>query len=257
MAAGPLLAWKRADLPGILGRLRVALAVAALAALGTWWYRTDGPLLAALGMALAAWLFIGTLVEYAERIRLFRVPLREALARASHLPRAAYGTTIAHAAFAVSIVGITASAAWQSESIQIVRPGETVTLAGYEWRLDATNAINGPNYQAERATISVSRAGRPVTILTPERRFYPVQRTTTVEASIHTTGLADLYAVLGDADGKGGFVMRLYHNPLVPWIWFGAAGMALGGLVSLSDRRLRVGAPRRRTAAVPADAAAA
>ena len=89
--------------------------------------------------------------------------------------------------------------------------------------------------------------------LRPEKRFYPVSQTPTTEAAIHTTWLADLYAVVGDADGTGGWSARLYHNPLVPWIWLGAVVMALGGAVSLSDRRHRVGAPRRaRTAAVPA-----
>ena len=95
---------------------------------------------------------------------------------------------------------------------------------------------------------SASSGGSPVTVLFPERRFYPVQRQQTTEAAIHTTGLADLYVVVGDSDGKGAWTVRLYHNPLVPWIWAGALVMALGGALSLADRRLRVGAPKRRLA---------
>ena len=104
----------------------------------------------------------------------------------------------------------------------------------------------GPNYAAERATFTVTRDGAPVAVLSPEKRFYDVQRRETTEAAIHTTGLADLYAVVGDADGRGGWTVRIYHEPLVPWIWAGSIIMMIGGLVSLSDRRLRVGAPARR-----------
>jgi cytochrome c-type biogenesis protein CcmF len=94
-----------------------------------------------------------------------------------------------------------------------------------------------------------------VATLEPERRFYSVQRRATTEAAIHTTIFADLYATLGEADGKGGWTVRLYHNPLAPWIWLGAALAALGGFVSLTDRRLRIGAPRRarQPAAQPAE----
>jgi cytochrome c-type biogenesis protein CcmF len=110
------------------------------------------------------------------------------------------------------------------------------------------------NYTSDTASFTVLRDGREVTVLTPEKRIYDVQRRQTTEAAIHTTGLADLYAVIGDADGRGGWTVRIYHEPLVPWIWAGALLMVAGGAVSLSDRRLRVGAPRRRrkTAAAPA-----
>jgi cytochrome c-type biogenesis protein CcmF len=98
----------------------------------------------------------------------------------------------------------------------------------------------------------VTRAGRVVATLTPEKRLYTVQNMPTTEAAIHTTGLADLYAVIGDSDGQGGWTVRLFHEPLVPWLWAGIALMVAGGLVSLSDRRLRVGVPARRAAAARA-----
>ena len=82
--------------------------------------------------------------------------------------------------------------------------------------------------------------------LNPEKRFYTGENGAATGAAIHTNLLADVYAVIGDPDGKGAYVLRLYHNPLVPWIWLGAAAMALGGLISLTDRRHRVGAPARR-----------
>src|SRR5262249_50222329 len=122
--------------------------------------------------------------------------------------------------------------------------------------LERVEAANGPNYRADRATLAVMDGGQIVTRMLPEKRQFPVARTETTETAIRTTGFSDLYAVLGEADGKGGWTVRLYYNPLAPWIWLGAVLMAAGGLVSLSDRRLRVGAPNRRVIAAGATAPA-
>ena len=249
MAIAPMLAWKRGDLAGAFTRLRLAAAVVVVIALGTWYLKSEGPVLAVLGLALAGWLFTGTLIEFSGRLKLFRIGMRESLRRAAHLPRATYGMTIAHAGIAIVVAGITASSAWQTEKIQVLRPGETVEVAGYIFTFEGTQELQGPNYTIERGTFQVSRDGAPIARLFPERRFYPVQGRQTTEAAIYTTWFADLYAVIGDADGEDGRVTRLYHNPLVPWIWVGAVVMAMGGAVSLSDRRHRVGAPARRRAA--------
>ena len=143
------------------------------------------------------------------------------------------------------VAGITASSSWQTERIQIVRQGDVVELAGYEVTFKGAGNVPGPNYTALRGTFELTSGGKPVTMLYPEKRAYPAEKSNTTEAAIHTTPLADIYIVLGDADGKGGWATRMYHNPLVPWIWAGAIFMAIGGMVSLSDRRLRVGAPKR------------
>ncbi|MEM7221768.1 MAG: heme lyase CcmF/NrfE family subunit [Pseudomonadota bacterium] len=246
MAIGPFLAWKRADLAGALGRLKMALAVTAAVALATWYLHQGGPILAVLGMALAAWLFLGALSEWAFRIKLFRAPLADSLKRAWHLPRAATGMTLAHAGLAVAIAGMTASAAWQSEVVRYMQPGESVEIAGQEVRFDGVVASQGPNYTRDVGHFTVFAEGRQIAVLTPENRLYPVQNMPTTEAAIRTTGLADLYVVLGDPDGSGGWTVRIYYEPLVPWIWAGSLIMVLGGLVSLSDRRLRVGAPARK-----------
>ena len=246
MAIGPMLTWKRGDIPGALARLRAAFVAAAVVALATWYLFSDGPVLAVLGMALAAWLVVGTLAELADRLKLFRTSLMDSLARARHLPRAAYGMSIAHAGLGILIAGVTASSAWQVESIQVMRPGDSVEVAGYTFNFEGVRGIQGPNYRADRAAFLVTRDGGTVAHLTPEKRFYPVTQSQTTEAGIHTTWLADLYAVVGEPDGNGGSSTRLYHNPLVPWIWVGAIVMALGGMVSLSDRRHRVGVPARR-----------
>ena len=253
MAIGPMLPWKRADLRGILNRLSFA-AAAALAVMALVFYLRDGgPLYAVFGLGFAAWLFLGTLTEWAERIKLFRVPPAESWTRAVTLPRAAYGMTLAHAGMAVAIAGMIASSAWKAEDIRVMRPGERLTLAGYEYLLETVESGRGPNYTRETASFAVSRGGQELVRLYPEKRFYPVQRMPTTEAAIHTTAFADLYAVIGDADGTGGWTVRIYHEPLVPWIWLGCFLMMAGGFLSLTDRRLRIGvASRRERAAAPA-----
>jgi len=205
-------------------------------------------------MALAAWLFAGALTEWAGRVKLFRAPFEESWRRARHLPRSAYGMTLAHAGLAVAIAGITAAAAWEGEVVRVMKPGDTIELAGYEYRFEGVETLRGPNFTSDTATFTVLRDGQTVALLTPEKRFYDVQRTETTEAAIHTTGFADLYAVIGSSDGRGGWTVRIYHEPLVPWIWAGALIMVAGGAVSLTDRRLRVGAParHRKPAVVPA-----
>ncbi len=246
---GPLLSWKRADLAGVLGRLKLAFAAAAVVALGAWTFATASSPLPLLGMGLAAWLFAGVIVDLAERVKLFRAPLGESWRRARRQPRSSYGMSIAHAGLAVVVAGIVASQAWQTERIQLMHPGDEVEVAGYTFAFGGVRALDGPNYTVQRGTFVVTRDGRPVAHLHPDKRFYPLKQMPTTEAAIHTTWMADLYAVIGEPDGAGGWSTRIYHNPLVPWIWFGTVVMVLGGAVSLSDRRLRVGAPVRRAPA--------
>jgi cytochrome c-type biogenesis protein CcmF len=253
VAIGPLLAWKRADLSGALQRLWIALAIALAVAMLGLYLAHGGPLVAVLGLALAAWVFTGAVVEWAERVKLLRAPARESWRRAATLPRAAYGMTLAHLGLAVTVAGIAASA-WQSERIEVVRPGDDLSLAGYVLHFEGVARAQGPNYSADRATIIVRRDGEMVAVMAPERRFFPLQQTQTSNTAIRTNLFADLYVTLGDADGRGGWTLRAYWKPLVPWIWTGAVFMAAGGLVSLSDRRWRVGIAARRVIAVRATA---
>jgi cytochrome c-type biogenesis protein CcmF len=242
---GAMMAWKRGDLPGVLSRLKIASLVALGVAIVSVAADTGRDAIAAIALGIAAWLVAGAAADIAERLGLFRLPFGESLRRAGALPRSAWGTAIAHAALGITVAGITASSAWQTERIQIMRPGDTVDLAGYAVTFRGARNAEGPNYTAIRGLFDLARDGRTIAVLTPEKRSYPAERSGTTEAAIHTTFMADVYAVLGDADGKGGWATRLYHNPLVPWIWAGAILMAVGGCVSLSDRRLRVGAPKR------------
>jgi len=206
-------------------------------------------------MTVAVWLFASVLTEFAGRIRLGAIPFGQSLARAAGLPRSAWGMTLAHLGLAGVIAGAAGAALWTSEDILTMTPGQTVELAGYDITFDGVSDRRGPNYNAERGTFRATRGGVPVTTLVAERRRYVVGGQETTEAAIYTMASGDLYAVIGEAQPNGGHVVRLYFKPLVMWIWTGAAVMVLGGLMSLSDRRLRIGAPVHRRA--PAGAAPA
>ena len=257
LGVGPLLPWKRADLAGALGRLKMAFLLAGIVALITAYLTWGKTVFGALGIGLAVWLGASALFEFGERVGVGRVVFADVLKRAAGLPRAAWGMTLAHFGLAITVAGITGAGLWQIESIQIMKPGDKVDVSGYEFVFDGADRIRGPNYVAERGNFTVKDAGQILTVLQPERRQYLVSGQDTTEAAILTTAMYDLYAVLGEPNGQGGWTTRLYYKPLVPWLWIGSVVMVLGGLVSLTDRRLRIGAPSRRRragAAAPAPA---
>ena len=255
VAAGPMLAWKRGDLLAALQRLKFAFLAAFVVVLITFYIQWGGPVLAVLGVGLAMWLFMGVLAEYSDRIKLFRAPFGDSWRRAIHLPRSTYGMSIAHLGLAVSVAGI-AAAAWQSERIETVRPGDNIELAGFSIHFDGIEQLQGSNYTSARGTFTVTKDGSAIAVMRPERRFFPLQNMPTSNTAIHTTLLSDLYLALNDGDAPGNWTLRAYYKPLVPWIWIGAGIMALGGLLSLSDRRWRVGVAARRARRAPAEAVA-
>ena len=252
MAIGPMMPWKRARLGPVIVRLWWAAVLAGLAGLvAAFGVSGTLPLLAFI---LGVWVIAASAAELANRIQLFRLPPRDSLRRARLLPRAVFGAALAHAGAGVTVIGL-AGMSQASHSIVSVHRGDSVHLAGYTWTLSGIADAPGPNYQSRIATIVVTRDGHPVTVLRPSRRDFASQNQTTNEVAIHTNLVSDLYAVLGDehdaAAGTGSghtVVLRLHYNPLAPWMWLGALVMAAGGALSLSDRRVRVGAPRRASA---------
>jgi len=210
--------------------------------------------LPAVGFAFAAWVIGAAIADLADRTALFRTNPANAWARARGLPRAAWGAAIAHAGIGIVAAGISGMGLAQ-EKLVAMAPGESTMLAGYEWRLEGVRDVEGPNWTARRATISVIRDGQVLHVMEPSRRWFPVARQNTTEVAIRTNLLFDLYAVIGEEDTAAGqAIIRIHFNLLAPWIWLGSAIMALGGGLSLSDRRVRVSAPSRRTAAQGAPA---
>jgi cytochrome c-type biogenesis protein CcmF len=253
---GPLLAWKRGDLPGVAQRLGVAMAASLAAVLFTLAVTGASGVLAPLGLGLGAWLICGSITDLAERGRLFQADFRTSLARIAGLPRSSFGTMIAHAGLGVTVIGIVSASAYQSETIAALKPGQSVDVAGYTLLFQGDEAGQGPNYREHRARFAVSRPGRAPFVMSPAKRFYPARETTTTEAAIRTIGFSQLYLSLGDSGADGGIAVRASYKPLVTLIWLGALVMAFGGLLSLSDRRLRIGAPARLRRPVPEPAPA-
>ena len=251
---GAKLTWKRSDLGSVLIRLKFAFLSTIFVIIASAWITGSlDDILAACGFGISAWLIIGSITELAEKISLFRVPFSITLRRATGLPRSVWGMAIAHSALGIMVAGITASSAWKVEKIQMMSPGDTISIAGYNVNFEGTRQIRGPNYKAERGTFKVYKLGRHIATLSPEKREYPAERGQTTEASIKTMFTGDLYIVLGERGSTSSkfstnWSTRIYFNPLVVWIWGGAILMALGGLISLTDRRYRIGAP---TAARP------
>ncbi|HEX3410667.1 MAG TPA: heme lyase CcmF/NrfE family subunit [Stellaceae bacterium] len=246
LVIGPVLAWRRGNLRAALRRLAPAIVGALLVPVMVFAFDRAAPPAALAGIALAAWATLGVLTDLADRSGVAKVPALTSWRRLRHLPRGTWGYAIAHFGVGVLIAGITVSTAWRSERIETLHPGDSIEIAGRTLRLVEVTEGDVANYHAQRAQIVVERPGSAPMTLYPERRWYPVARSQTTNTAIATNGLGDLYLALGDPDGQGGWVLRAYYNPLVPWIWFGAILAALGGLVSLSDRRLRLRLPAAR-----------
>jgi cytochrome c-type biogenesis protein CcmF len=125
-----------------------------------------------------------------------------------------------------------------------MRPGDVAAIAGYELKLDGLRQRQGPNFHEMVAQFTVTLDGELLDKMTPSKRTFTTREATTTEAALLTRGASQLYISLGDTSGDGTIAVRIYHKPLVLLIWFGPVLMAFGGLLSLSDRRLRVGAPK-------------
>src|SRR5215208_669216 len=241
---GPLMAWKRGDLLGAGQRLFGALALAILAVAASFALAGAKSMLAPFVIGLAFFVMAGAVSELAERTQLFRLPAASALARARGLPRSAWGTALAHFGLGVSLLGIVCETQWGAERIASVKPGQTLELRGYELRFDGLEQRQGPNYRELAGRFTVHRDGETIAVMEPAKRTFPARENATTEAALMTRGFSQLYLSLGDAGGDGAINVRLYHKPLVLLIWLGAVVMTLGGALSLSDRRLRVGAPK-------------
>jgi cytochrome c-type biogenesis protein CcmF len=247
---GPALNWKRDDWRAALRRVRTPALITAAVALvvllcGGW-----KQLLTVAAFALAAWLLAGAGAILARRWRSTGGDLIRSIRTT---PKSVYGLVLAHAGLGLLTLGVTGVTSWQSDKVLTMQPGQSVAFAGRTLTLDALETKQGPNYQARQARFAVEGRGSPY-LLISERRTYSSSGTQTTEAGIHVSPLGNLYVSVGD-ENAGGLVVRLWDHPLIVWIWIGGFVMALGGLVSISDRRLRVGAPRR--AAVPAAVPAA
>ena len=235
---GSAMPWKRAYLGRALKPLRyvfvLAIAVGGLA----FAIQSGRSLLGPIGLFLGAWIVMGTVVDLWGRTG--RSGGR--LARLTRLPRADWGKMVAHAGLGVTMAGIAGLTAWSIDDIRAVQLGEAYEVGNYTIQLDKVERLQGPNYVATMGSVTLLRDGQEISQLRPEKRFYPVAQMPTTEAAIDYNLARDVYVVIGDEQDDGGWVIRTYIKPMTNWIWIGCALMALGGLLSLTDRRFRVAA---------------
>jgi cytochrome c-type biogenesis protein CcmF len=253
--AGPLLTWKRAEAWPVIQRLwaaaLVTLAIAVVLLIAT----RRGPWLAPFGVALGLWLVLGALVELAERIALFRIAWAASWLRLRGMPRSSLGMTLAHGGLGLAIIGIFAVTTWLEEHILGMQAGDKLAVAGYEVTYLGEAPMTGPNYTGDAGRFRVMDGNREVAVLASEKRRFQPSNQETTEVGLLQAPMGDLYIVMGDRMNDGRRAMRIYFNPLVSLIWLGTFVMFLGGLVSLTDRRFRIGVPRlaRKPVAQPAE----
>src|SRR6266852_2298706 len=241
---GPLLSWKRGDLLGVAQRLIGAAGMAAITVAVIFAMEGGGPLLVPFAIGLAFYVMAGALTEIVERTGLLRVPFETAFARARGLPRSAWGATFAHFGLGITLLGIIGETQWSLERIAELKPGQSISIRRYDLHFDGVTTRQGPNYRELAAHFTVRRHGDFVGVMEPAKRSFPSRGTATTETALMTRGFSQLYLSLGDPNPDGSLAVRLYYKPLVLLIWLGPIVMVIGGALSLSDRRLRVGAPK-------------
>ncbi|KMK67185.1 heme lyase CcmF/NrfE family subunit [Puniceibacterium sp. IMCC21224] len=248
---GAMMAWKRGKVTRTLRALLPAFGLALALAGLVWSMQTGRSLMGPIGVFLGVWLIAGSFTDLWTRTGRSRD-----MSRLLRLPRADWGKAVAHAGMGVTMMGIAGLMAWQQEDIRVVQVGQSFDVGDYELTLQDVASGKGPNYFYTKGTVALFEGGRAVSTLYPEKRTYPVAQMPTTEAAIDYRFLRDVYVVIGDEQQNGGWVIRTYIKPLANWIWGGCLLMALGGGLSLSDRRYRIAAGARKAAqpkAVPAE----
>jgi cytochrome c-type biogenesis protein CcmF len=253
MGLGPLTRWKHHEPAELLRAFRLAVIVSVAAGL-----LVALPILhdfspwAGLAVALSVWLVSSLVLSLHQRYRnpaSRRALLKNPAARGNG---SYFGMILAHLGVAVFIIGVTFVTQFEAEQDVRMSPGQSIDMAGYTFRFDGVRAVQGPNYRADQGSILVTRDGKEVTTLTPEKRTYTVQRKPMTEAGIDAGLMRDIYVSLGEGLGGGDWSLRLYYKPYVRWIWLGGLLIAVGGLFAALDRRYRI--PLRKTAVAPSPA---
>jgi cytochrome c-type biogenesis protein CcmF len=250
IGVGPIARWKQAKIPELAVRLRWAFVLSLITAIilpfviGGWKWR------ASLGLLLFVWIVATAGQNVWSRVRGQSKEL-SLLDRIKAPSRSYYGMQLAHIGVAVFIAGVTVVTSYQTEKDVKMNIGDTVSVGGYEFRLNNLSQYQGPNFQAVRAEMSVTKNGAPVSVMYPEKRAFTASGNATSETAIDRSIWRDLYLSLGDQVESGGWTVRVYHKPLVNWIWGGALLMAIGGGFAVTDRRYALAA-RKKTGETPA-----
>ena len=245
IGVGPIARWKQAKLPELAVRLRWAFVISLITGvaipffIGGWQWR------ASLGILLAIWIVVTAAQNIWGRLRIGSGDMN-LFERIKAPARGFYGMHLAHLGVAAFVAGITVVTSYQTEKDVRMNIGETVNAGGYEFRLENLARVSGPNYEAMRADVQVTKDGAFVTMLNPEKRAFTAAQNVTSETAIDRSIFRDLYVSLGDQAEGGGWTVRVYHKPLVNWIWLGALLMAIGGGIAVTDKRYALQAEKER-----------
>jgi cytochrome c-type biogenesis protein CcmF len=245
MPIGPLLTWKRADLSVLTKRIWIPLSLAAVAVLAVLIATQRGPWLAPVAVAIGAWAVFGSFKDVAQRINIGKVPAATAWARYKGLPLSAHGAAMAHAGMGIVVIGVVLLTVWKEEHILTMQPGDKVDVAHYTVKFLGEEPLKGANYDGLKGRFLITSGDREVANIVSEKRIFKPSNMPTTEVGLVQGFFGDLYIVLGDDAGNGARNVRAYYNPLATWIWLGATIMFVGGFLSLSDRRLRIGVPQK------------
>ena len=247
MGVGPVARWKKASLPDLITRLRWAFIVSLVSAVALPFVFGQWKVLVSLGLLLAIWIAATIVVNLWERVRVTSGQLTT-FQKLRAQSRSYYGMQVAHLGIAVFVVGVTLVTGYQTEKDVHMDPGDTVEAGGYQFRFDGVSNVNGPNYIAGRAEITVSRNGQEIEKMFPEKRNYTASGNVMTETAIDSGIFRHLYVSLGEPAGGGAWTVRVYYKPFVGWIWGGAVLMAIGGGLAVSDRRYALAARKEREA---------
>jgi cytochrome c-type biogenesis protein CcmF len=245
MGVGPLARWKAAELPDLARRLRWAAVLTVVMALATGWLAGRISAMATLGFMMSWWIVFAVATDLLERVRPASVEASNLFARLKLIPRTMWGMWLAHVGIAAFAFGVSMVNTYGIERDVKMEMGDTVELAGYVFTYRGVRDVEGPNYSAARGLVEVTRNGKPVATMRPEKRLYRVQQNPMTEAAIDTGFTRDLYVSLGEPVGNKAWVVRVYFKPFIDWIWGGCVLMALGGGLAASDRRYRVASRER------------
>jgi len=255
MGIGPNMRWKDDDGASLVHRLRAPAIGAAAAFIACAVFGPHFSWLACTGMAVAAWLAFGIIDGYRDRLR-HASGLASTAARWRQIPIAFHGMQLAHLGVVAFIVGVTAVKTFEHEQDIALAVGQSKVIAGVDVKLTGITDVSGPNYQAKQGRFELSRDGKLLAVLTPERRLYASSRSMPMtEAAIDRSLLRDRYVSLGDELGGGAWTVRVHFKPLVNWIWLGCLIMAFGGLLGALDPRYRRARRAQREAASGSTAA--
>ena len=238
---GSNLSWKRASIIKTLKKFLAVFVLCICLSGFIWSIQTGQSLIGPIGVFLGSWIVMGTIIDLLSKLGNSR-----SMGRLMFLPRADFGKFFAHFGLGVTMFAIAALSSWEKEDIRVVSIGSSWNVGSYDLKLDDVVEVRGPNYFSTMGIIAVSKEGSELITLRPEKRNYPIAQMPTTEAAIDYRISRDLYVVLGDQQSENAWTVRTYLKPFANWIWGGCAMMALGGILSLTDRRLRIAAGLKR-----------